>query len=237
MKKLIVASLMLGTAAYVQAQGTIQVYSISSTFSAFTSTVNYNANGTANASSGVSTKTATGTAYDYVLLAETYNASLNGTSPTLSQLGSMTVAVSGITNYLVAGGIAGPGHNVGAPTLLTTSWTAAQSSYTDGTGTEDTYALVGWDAALGSTWQQVYTEMSTGTATPGNVFGSTVFGAGYTGGGPNSLPAPDIFGVSAGEPNGIASGPVLFQTAPEPTTIALGAMGAASLLALRRKKA
>lgn len=234
MKKLIIASLMLGTAAYVQAQGTIETYSVSSVFSAYTSTSTYAANGSA--TGGTLTKTPLTSVFDYVLLAEPYNAALTGADPTLAALGSMSVAVTGITNYGLAGGIAGPGHISGAATLLATSWTAPQASFNDGTGTEDTYVLVGWSAALGTSFQQVYTEMLSG-GTAGNFFGTSEYGAGFTGGGPDALPAPDIFGVSTGEPGGFTSGPVLYATAPEPTTIALGVMGAASLLAFRRKKA
>jgi hypothetical protein len=235
MKKFIVTSMLAATAAYVHAQGTIQVYSVSSTFTAHTSTAAYSANGSATGGTLAATAN-TPFAYDYVLLAEPYNASLTDTMPSLTALGSLALAVTGITNYGLAGGIGGPGHNLGSSTLLTTSWTAPQAAYTDGTGVEDTYVLVGWSANLGSSWTTVYNELISGSE-PLGFFGTTPYGAGYTGGGPNSLPAPDVFGVSTAEPGGFVAGPTLYTTVPEPTTIALGVMGAASLLALRRKKA
>jgi len=231
-------------AACVQAQGTIQVYSTSATYAILTNSV-LSAYDGGTGQGGTAGKAAVGLVagtpdYQYALLAGTYNASLNGTQPTISQLAGLSLAFSGITNYLLAGGIAGAGHNSGGPTLLTSSWTAPQASFTDGTGTEDSYVLVGWSGNEGSSWSQVLAELQSGNwLTVGGSFGASVFGAGYTGGGPDSIPAPSIFGVSSGEPNGLPASPLTLDSVgvPEPTTIALAGLGGLSLLAFRRKKA
>jgi len=244
MKKLLTLALLSGSIAYVQAQGSIQVYSVSPTYSILTNSVLSSYDGGTGVG-GTAGKAALGLGngapgYDYALLAGTYNASLNGATPTISQLAGLSLALTGITNYGVAGGIAGAGHNAGGPTLLTSSWTAPQAAFSDGTGTEDSYVLVGWSGNEGSSWSQVLAELQSGNWLATGSFGASVFGAGYTGGGPNSIPAPSIFGVSSGEPNGLPASPLTLDgvvPTPEPTSIALAGLGGLAMLAFRRKKA
>jgi hypothetical protein len=96
--------------------------------------------------------------------------------------------------------------------------------------------LVGWSANLGTTWSAASTALNDGLA---GVVGQGFFGtsnAGFIT--PNSgNPGAAIIGTSAGEIDSPLTQLYAVNAVPEPTTIALGVMGAASLLALRRKKA
>ena len=242
MKKIIALSILAVAPAIVQAQGTIEVYSISATYASYTNTAvsSYVSGNQTGGTSGKAALPPTGTAsyYDYALLAGSLNTSLAGTAPSASYLEGLSVAVSGITNFYVAGGLAGPGHNVGAPVQIG-SWAAPANSYTDGTGVEMNYVLVGWSSSLGSSWSTIESDLANDTWGAGGYFGASTIGYGYVGGGANSLSAPSIFGVSTAEPGGLAAGPTLYDIppVPEPTTLALSALGGLSLLAFRRKKA
>lgn len=235
MKKILTLAVLAGATAFAQAQGTIATYSVSGTYAVYTNTsISIYAGGTG--TGGTSGKAALNSGLDYALLVEPYTGTLSTTAPlTAVQLASFTVAVSGITNYGTAGGIAGPGHNLGGPTAAG-SWASTQDgNYVD--GAEDYFVLVGWSSSLGSSWQTVETELLTDSWAAPGYFGVSSLGYGYSGGGPDSLPAPSIFGNSSAEPLGIAGITSLDSVVPEPSTIALAAMGGLSLLAFRRKKA
>lgn len=233
MKKILSILALAATASYVQAQGTIAVYTIASAYKANVNATAQSVYAGGTQTGGTSVLAPLNSGYTYDLLVSVFSPALTGT-PTVAEMGAMTVGVSGITNGVTAGGIAGPGHSTGGPSA---NWGAPNLTYTD--GTEDSYTLVGWSSNLGSTWSQVYAILQAGgTSIQGALFGATSFGYGYSGGGPNSLPAPSVFGVSTAEPGGLAAGPTLYSvTVPEPTSMALAAIGGLSLMALRRKKA
>ena len=238
MKQIITLGFVLASAACVQAQGTIEVYSTASATSVYTNTALSTYDG-GTGLGGTSSKAAltpsgvTTPYYYYALLAESYSSTLTGT-PSINQLAAMTPVITGITNYGLAGGLGGPGHAVGFSTPNGT-WGAPVNSYTD--GTEDSYVLVGWSSNEGTSWSTVLSELQNESWPVAGSFGDTVFGYGYSGGGLNGLPAPSIFGVTTAEPGGLSAGPTLYTVVPEPTTLALSALGGLSLLAFRRKKA
>jgi len=102
-------------------------------------------------------------------------------------------------------------------------------------GSADYFTIVGWSANIGSTITSVQNFLAgnDGGVTSGYLGESDVSGlitTGITG----STSTVGIFGAGAGFVNPFVIGQI---TVPEPSTIALGVMGAASLLALRRKKA
>jgi hypothetical protein len=97
--------------------------------------------------------------------------------------------------------------------------------------------LVGWSANLGTTWSAASTVLNSPSALA-SVVGLPLFGQSSIGviepDPSGTIPGAAIFGAP-----GIVSllTPLYPVVVPEPTTLALGAMGVASLLALRRKKA
>jgi len=98
--------------------------------------------------------------------------------------------------------------------------------------------VVGWSANIGTSIASVESFLA-GTdngVTSGFIGESIVSGSITTGNGATGTPpVPTIFSTSlAGDITGFDLG---YYQVPEPSSIALGVMGAASLLALRRKKA
>jgi hypothetical protein len=98
--------------------------------------------------------------------------------------------------------------------------------------------LVGWSANLGTSWASASTILNSPTALASVVgsafFGETSVADNWSPNPSTSSPGQSPFGAGA-----IVSllTPLYPVSVPEPTTLALGAMGALSLLALRRKKA
>lgn len=100
------------------------------------------------------------------------------------------------------------------------------------------FVVLGWSANIGSTISSLETFLAGGdNGLTGFVGESAVSGLVTTGNGsPGSTSTPPtLFGTVSPAIPAFTLGEV--TPAPEPTTIALGAMGAASLLAFRRKKA
>jgi hypothetical protein len=113
-----------------------------------------------------------------------------------------------------------------------------QTAVTVPFSTATSMMLVGWSANLGTTWSAASTVLNSVNALA-SVVGTPFFGESSIGTvtplAPGTNPGQNVFGAP-----GIVS--TLTQldevtAVPEPTTLALGAMGALSLLALRRKKA
>jgi len=124
-----------------------------------------------------------------------------------------------------------------AGTFASSSLDAA--GYTQLVGQPSTVQLVvvGWSANIGTSIASVeaFLAGTDGSVTSGFIGESAVSGAISTGAaGTGNLP-PTIFGGSSPDIAGFDLGYTV--SVPEPSTIALGIMGAASLLALRRKKA
>jgi len=111
------------------------------------------------------------------------------------------------------------------------------NTYVNGVGAGGTanFVVIGWSANIGSTEQSLvnFFNNNDGGVTTGWVGQSTLSGPITLGSGGLSL-TPSLFG-SPGIGSGFSLGEL--QIVPEPSSIALGVMGAASLLALRRKKA
>lgn len=210
-------------------QGLVSVYTINASFANNTSATLYNSslNGVYDAAGTKTAAAANG--YYYALLVQPYNAGLSAINPLDPNytLGMMA------TNYL-AGGIKGAGAGAGAPVA---NW-AAPSGAAYNTAGQDNFLLVGWSSSLGDTWSAVSAQLASGNwSQNGGFFGVSTLGNGYSGGGPNGLLAPSIFGSSAGMPGGLASGITMYTTpVPEPTSMALVALGGVSLLLFRRSK-
>jgi hypothetical protein len=226
MKKLItIVALVVGTA-LGYSQGTIAVQNTTAGIS--TNTAAYGSG-----VSGISGPTfnAANTFY-YALLYQTYTGTL--TTNYAGSSAGWTFAEYG-TN-VSTGGIKGPG--AGSGTSIT-GWGAPSGSTYD-TGTEMYYILVGWSSNLGSTWAAVQGQLNTSSwITQSGFFGVSPLSWTYAGGGPSSLPAPNIFGTGAGPgAQGIPGSFTLYQTitVPEPSTIALAGLGALSMLLIRRRK-
>ena len=235
MKKIIVAiAASLITVGAVYSQGTIAVYSISSTFSMYTNNAAYSAakNGVLDITGGKTATAANG--FYYALLFQPYNAGLTAINP----LDSNYALGMNATNFGVAGGIRGVGAASGG---AVTGW----AEPTDGsylTAERNNFLLVGWSASVGTNWAQVSAELTANSWIANGFFGVSALGNSYAGAGPNSLSAVSIFGVTANAPGGLANGITLFSVTagggpvPEPSTMALAALGGASLLLFRRRK-
>jgi hypothetical protein len=213
MKKTILSlGLVVAGAAAVNAQGLVEMYSVSPSFAVST-------NGVTVGKLAQSSVTADGKYYFALLVDSTTPTSSNPTT------GGWTLATSGGaaflgTNYVAAGSLAGLGNNKGA---AVDGWAAGTSEYVE---------LVGWSASLGTSYAQVAAEALTGLWASTGYYGVSSFGSVASGGiGSPASPANSIFGGT-----GIPSGFDL-NAVPEPTTIALAGLGGLSLLAFRRKKA
>jgi hypothetical protein len=98
------------------------------------------------------------------------------------------------------------------------------------------FVVVGWSSNIGTTIASVeaFLKGTDGGVTSGFLGESAVSGLFYTGTAGSSSPPAAVLGSTAPAIPGFDLG---YTQVPEPSTIALGIMGAASLLALRRKKA
>ena len=230
MKKTILA-LALGVAGAVSsfAQGTVAVNNIATAYLVYTNSATYTTadNGVYN-TTGVKTGVAANGFY-YALLVQPNTGALSAVNPLD---GNYSLAMMA-TNFGVAGGVRGVGADAGG---AVNNW-GAPSGATYNTGSQDYYILVGWSSSLGTTWAAVQTELQTGNWAAAGAFGVSQLGMGYSGGGPNNLGAPNVFGtgVNAG---GLTQGLTLFTVvpSPEPASMALIGLGGATLLLFRRKK-
>jgi hypothetical protein len=235
MKKVItILSLMMG-GVLAYGQGTIVVNSTAAAYNIFTNSgISKYANGTQ--TGGTSGKTPTAAlGYYYQLLIQPYTGTLAGSATNVIGGGwsAPTYTINNIT--LLAGGIGGQGGTSGAAVA---GWGAPTGSTPQDGGTEDYYLLVGWSANLGTTWALVSSELATESWTTTGFFGVSSIGYGYSGGGPNNVNAPSVFGVTGAEPGGLTSGFTLYTVTPtpEPTTMALAGLGGLAMLMFRRRK-
>jgi len=227
MKKLILTSVCtLGVTGVVMAQGTVDWGSIpppsltaytnstvASTFGA-SATLTGGATGKASITTGV---------FDYELL---YN-----TSSTEAPLPTTVAALKTWTDS----GLGGVGSTTAAGTVLTTGQSTDATALGSTSGVDYSFIVVGWSANLGSSFSAVEAALTADSGWTGTAFfGMSTEGyLAFNAGNPGSV----IFGTGTGEITSPSTQLDEVVPTPEPTTIALGVMGAASLLALRRKKA
>ena len=180
---------------------------------------------------GVTAKTPA-LAFDYAVLIANYGGPVPSSNP-LDAAWSGAV-LTGVNFAVIAGGISGQGGSAGAAVA---GWGAPTGpQYTD--GTEKYFMIVGWSSNMGTTWGTVSADLASGWATlpEGKAFfGESAIGYGFAGGGPFSLPAPSLWGVSSAMPGGLTSGFTLVVS-PEPSTFALTGLGGLALLLLRRSR-
>jgi len=236
MKKILTILSIGALATMSYAQGTITINSSAAAYAMYTNSavgVNFGGPGTG----GVSGKTAAGASnFYYQLLIQSYTGLGVVDNPNAANgwvsAGGLALANS---SPIAAGGIAGPG---GASGAAVSNWGAPTGGSASAGGTEMYYMLVGWSSSLGNSWTTVYNDIVNNTWSGNNEVGWSAVGYGYSGGGPQSVPAPSVFGVTASEPGGFTSGITLYATPsiPEPSTLALAGLGSLSLLLFRRRK-
>lgn len=151
--------------------------------------------------------------------------------------------VSGVnqTSSLTAGGVIGEGTATGTSAA---NW-GAPTGNVYATGTIDYYVIVGWSSNEGTSWATVASELENNSwqiLGAGAWFGETAVGYNYSGGGPNTLNAVNVWGTSsasglAGSGLGGTNPELVLTPVPEPTTLALAGLGGISMLFLRRRKA
>jgi len=180
--------------------------------------------------------------YYFALFYSTTEATVNGASGTVvggAVNDTASAFVLGDTGWSFAtgdigGNITSSKGGVFASLVADSNGNTAVPVSSSGSGAQ--FVVVGWSANIGSTEASLvnFFASNDGGVTSGAVGESAVSPTIVPGpGGTN--PSPGIFG-SGGIGTGFDLGMTTIST-PEPSTIALGVMGAASLLALRRKKA
>jgi len=174
--------------------------------------------------------------YYYELFYSTTSTTVEGASGAVipsSVLGSETSEfVVGDSNWTdgqaSAASSATPGRVLGSSSQVVTGV---------GLGNTANIVVIGWSANIGSTISALEAFLANPSATEQGTqtfVGESAVGVGVTLGNGGSIGTPAAFGAT-GVP-GFTLGEVPVQS-PEPTTIALGVIGAASVLAFRRKKA
>jgi hypothetical protein len=226
MKKIILTSLCtLGAAGVVLAQGTINYGSwLGYTMETNTTVVSPLYTGTV--TGGTIGKVVGSTGSDNFYYEVLFNAASTPSPSSLAALSGWQDTGLGGVNNTTAGSI-----------LALNQSTDATGLGTIPTGSDE-FLLVGWSADLGATWSTVEAALNNSATLAADaangtlLFGYTAASGNITVGSAN--PGTKFQGTGL-IPTGITTLDVV--PTPEPSTIALGVMGAASLLALRRKKA
>jgi len=230
-KSIVILTVTLGLAVSSFGQGTVTFGNTGGTKISVNSSVGGPLNATTSGAAG---------SYYYALFATTTATAVDGS----------TAAIVGVGDYVFNAGNASSWafQDYGASTASAGRF-ASLSADTSGNTTLATiaggnvntyYVIVGWSSNIGSTWQNVQSFLAgsdvqnSAPVTTGWVGESTVGGP-TPAGIPGSTAAATLFGGASPYITGFGLGDV--TVIPEPSSIALGVMGAASLLALRRKKA
>jgi len=228
MKKLIIASCLLGVVAASQAQGIVTFANTGG----FKTSTNSAVGG---ASTGLAGTTG-GTYYYALFVSPTSNAGAGvtdagvvGTAGSYAfNSGSWTFSGDYATNNAVAGAgrLASSSLDAAGNTMLPNGY---------GGGTAMNYVIIGWSANIGSTVAALEAWYGTqGAVSSTGWIGESNLGT-QTPGTEGATAATALFGSSsAGLVPGILIGEV--TPTPEPATMALAAIGGASLLLFRRKK-
>lgn len=235
MKKLIITSIALVAGVSLgYSQGLITI--ANSTAAYFISTNNLSGNGPGNLTVGDAGKILTSGLYDYTVLASSTIQGTTDADLANSSMWTWTGVTAG--NSTTAGGIGTPNTTTSAAGTFGQPTGASYS-----TAPTEYYVILGWSVNEGTSWATVSGELANGTLVPGGYFGVSPVAYNEAGGGPNGLSPTALVSGSSGTGlagSGLTGGFDLYSVptpTPEPSTIALGVMGAASLLALRRKKA
>jgi len=198
----------------------------------------------ANSSIGGTTFTALANAnngYYFALFYSTSESTVNGSTAAVvgEPLDTASSFVLGDSGWTFAGGstpaIAASQAASKGGTFASLVADSNNNTYVNGVGAGDAaqFVVIGWSANIGSTEASLVSFFNTPGDT-GWVGESSPSGSITLGSGGLSV-TPQLFGSAPSIANGFDLGE--FTIVPEPSTIALGVMGAAALLALRRKKA
>jgi hypothetical protein len=116
-------------------------------------------------------------------------------------------------------------------------------------GTTNSFVVVGWNLAAGSSWSQVAARLagatrdstgwSGGNLAAGMFVGATTLGFRQAGGvtGSGTIPTPLLFSAGADAQGVPVSTPTdMFTVVPEPTSFALAGLGMAAVTIFRRRK-
>jgi PEP-CTERM motif len=233
MKKMAsILALLTAGATLAYGQGTVIFNNLSPAYNIFTNRI---VNGISVAR-GPTSKATPGGNYYYALLIADYTGTLTTTNP-LDPAFTFT-GVYGTNSPLAVGALAGAGGG-GGTTIP--GWGAPTGPSYD-TAERNYFLIVGWSANLGNTWGAISNRLvdpffgAISNPWTGDPFvGVSALGNGYSGGGPFSLPAPSLFGVTLGMPGGLTSGFDLLWIIPEPSTFTLAGLGAVAMLICRRR--
>jgi len=232
MKKLVLTTACALVAGASFAQGTVNWSSISPnglTFTTNTTTLSYLSTGAqlpAAQATGVASSTAGSYYYELLYQNSGSTGAATAAPTTLAALDSWVdtgiEALNGTTGKVLP--------TVANETSLSVPGTTSGGSYS--------FIVVGWSANLGTTWSAVSSVLNSPSQLAA-VVGVPLFGESTTAFAPlgTGNPGATLIGTAAGEIKSLNTPLEPIASAPEPTTIALGVMGAASLMALRRKKA
>jgi hypothetical protein len=175
--------------------------------------------------------------YYYTVLQANYGGASPSTSD--SALVSATWTWTGLlaaNSGLTKGGVGNPNTTTAAAGTF-----GLPTGSTYSTAPTEYYVIVGWSSIEGTSWSTVANELQNNDLVVGGYFGVSPL-AYNEAGGANGLGTVNLLNggstITGLSGSGLTSGFDLYIVpTPEPSTIALGVMGAASLLALRRKKA
>jgi len=233
MKKLILTSLALVAGVTLgYSQGAITIANTASGYLISTNT------GTPQVSGVVGAAGTGGSSYYYTVLAAAYGgATPSEANSALANTGIWTwTGLLAANSGLTKGGVGNPNTTTSAAGTFGLPTGASYS-----TAPTEYYVIVGWSANEGTSWATVATELQNNNLVAGGYFGVSPV-AYNEAGGANSLGTVNLLNGGSATTglagSGLTGGFDLYQVqVPEPSSIALGVMGAASLLALRRKKA
>lgn len=132
------------------------------------------------------------------------------------------------------------GTNVNSPTavgrLVTrTAVDVGTSSGALGAGSTVDFIVRGWSANAGATWQEALVFWNNGLPVADMYIGSSGIADNLVLGG-GAIGNTALFGAGANQVTGFTMGLVSAVIVPEPTSMVLAGLGAASLLAFRRRK-
>jgi len=188
------------------------------------------------AASGV-TATAANQSFYYALFYSATATTVNGSAGAVIPSGTSTGTYVNSDANWTYGGLTGT--NTSAGRFFSASPNPDLSSTITGVagGAVANLVLLGWSGNIATTLAGLETWLAAnpaGGTGPNQYIGESTVAVGVVAGNGGGIPTPAIFGTAANTMNPLLLGEV--PTVPEPGTLALAALGASSLLMLRRKK-